>query len=100
MKTIWHNLKEGLINTFDYFGLAWWVEIVTQNPRCTYYFGPFLSSSEARLASIGYIEDLEIEGAQGIIVDVKRCKPNNLTIAEDLGEKFDRKVQPAFGGQI
>ncbi|MDF5712123.1 MAG: DUF1816 domain-containing protein [Nostoc sp. S4] len=100
MKTIWHNLKEGLINTFDYFGWAWWVEIVTQNPRCTYYFGPFLSSSEARLASIGYIEDLEIEGAQGITINVKRCKPNNLTIAEDLGERFDRKVQPAFGGQI
>jgi len=100
MKTIWHNLKEVLINTFDYIGLACWVEIVTQNPRCTYYFGPFLSSSDARLASIGYIEDLEVEGAQGIVVHVKRCKPNTLTIAEDLGERFDRKVQPAFGGQI
>lgn len=100
MKTIWHNFKEVLINTFDSIGLAWWVEIVTQNPRCTYYFGPFLSSSDARLSSIGYIEDLEIEGAQGISVNVKRCKPNTLTIAEDLGERFDRKVQPAFGGQI
>jgi Domain of unknown function (DUF1816) len=100
MKTIWHNLKEVLINTFDYIGLAWWVEIVTQNPRCTYYFGPFLSSSDARSSSIGYVEDLEIEGAQGIAVRVKRCKPNTLTIAEDLGERFDRKVQPAFGGQI
>ena len=100
MKTIWHNLKEVLINTFDYLGLAWWVEIVTQNPRCTYYFGPFLNSSEAKLSSTGYIEDLEVEGAQGIAVNVKRCKPNTLTIADDLGEKIDRKVQPAFGGQI
>jgi hypothetical protein len=100
MKTIWHNLKEVLINTFDSLGLAWWVEIVTQNPRCTYYFGPFLTSSDAKLSSIGYIEDLEIEGAQGISVNIKRCKPHNLTIAEDLGERFDRKVQPAFGGQI
>ncbi|MEH2394325.1 MAG: DUF1816 domain-containing protein [Nostoc sp.] len=100
MKTIWHNLKEVLINTFDYLGLAWWVEIGTQNPRCTYYFGPFLSSSEAKLSSTGYIEDLEVEGAQGIAVNVKRCKPNTLTIADDLGEKIDRKVQPAFGGQI
>ncbi|MHC0066450.1 DUF1816 domain-containing protein [Nostoc sp. UIC 10890] len=100
MKTIWRNLKEVLINTFDYIGLAWWVEIVTQNPRCTYYFGPFLNSSDAKLSSIGYIEDLEIEGAQGIVVHIKRCKPNTLTIAEDLGERFDRKVQPAFGGQI
>ncbi|MEI1373893.1 DUF1816 domain-containing protein [Nostoc sp. UHCC 0926] len=100
MKTIWHNLKEVLINTFDYLGLAWWVEIVTQNPRCTYYFGPFLNSSEAKLSSTGYIEDLEVEGAQGIAVNVKRCKPNTLTIADDLGEKIDRKVQPAFGGQL
>ncbi|WP_375503730.1 DUF1816 domain-containing protein [uncultured Nostoc sp.] len=100
MKSIWHNLKEVLINTFDFIGLAWWVEIGTQNPRCTYYFGPFLSSSDAKLSSIGYIEDLENEGAQGISVNIKRCKPNNLTIAEDLGERFDHKVQPAFGGQI
>ncbi|QKQ75793.1 DUF1816 domain-containing protein [Nostoc sp. TCL240-02] len=100
MKTLWHNLKEVLINTFDSIGLAWWVEIVTQNPRCTYYFGPFLTSSDAKFSSIGYIEDLEVEGATGIAVRVKRCKPNTLTIAEDLGERFDRKVQPAFGGQI
>ena len=100
MKTIWHNLKEVLINTFENLGLAWWVEIVTQNPRCTYYFGPFLSSSDATLASKGYIEDLELEGATGIVVNVKRCKPNTLTIADDLGERFDHKVQPAFGGQI
>ena len=100
MKTIWHNFKEGLISTFNRLGLAWWVEIVTQTPRCTYYFGPFLSSAEAKLASKGYIEDLEIEGAQGIIVNVKRCKPSVLTIAEDLGERIDRKVKPVFSGQI
>ncbi|MBD6618401.1 DUF1816 domain-containing protein [Nostoc sp. B(2019)] len=100
MKKIWHNLKESLINAFDKLGLAWWVEIVTHNPRCTYYFGPFLNSADATFASKGYVEDLEVEGAQGIVVNVKRCKPDNLTIAEDLGERFDRKVQPAFGGQI
>lgn len=86
MKTILDNLKEALINTFDNLGLAWWVEIVTQNPRCTYYFGPFLSSTDAKVAIKGYVEDLEMEGAQGIAVNVKRCKPNSLTISEDLGE--------------
>ncbi|MBW4446739.1 MAG: DUF1816 domain-containing protein [Spirirestis rafaelensis WJT71-NPBG6] len=100
MKTIWYNLKETLINTFDNFGLAWWVEIGTQKPNCTYYFGPFLSSSEAKASIKGYIEDLEVEGAQGIAVNVKRCKPSTLTIAEDLGERIDRKVKPAFSGQI
>jgi hypothetical protein len=33
-------------------------------------------------------------------VNVKRCKPNVLTIAEDLGEWIDRKVKPVFSGQI
>lgn len=100
MKIIWHNFQEFFINLFDNFGLAWWVEIVTQNPRCTYYFGPFLSSVDAKAAIKGYIEDLEQEGAQGIIVNVKRCKPNVLTIADDLGERIDRKVKPAFSGQL
>ncbi|MEA5582734.1 DUF1816 domain-containing protein [Nodularia harveyana UHCC-0300] len=100
MQTIWNNLKESLINTFHNLGLAWWVEIVTQNPRCTYYFGPFLSSADAKVAMKGYVEDLEVEGAQEILVNVKRCKPGTLTMAEDLGERFDRKVKPAFSGQI
>ncbi len=100
MKTIWHNFQEGLISTFNGLGLAWWVEVVTQNPKCTYYFGPFFSSAAASKASNGYIEDLEIEGAQGIIVNIKRCKPSVLTIAEDLGEWIDRKVKPVFSGQI
>jgi hypothetical protein len=100
MNTIGYNMKEALINTFNSLGLAWWVEIITQNPRCTYYFGPFLTSADAKLALKGYVEDLELEGAQGIQVNVKRCKPNNLTIAEDLGERIDRKVKPAFSGQM
>lgn len=100
MKTNWYNLKEGLISLYDSLGLAWWVEIVTQNPNCTYYFGPFISSVDANLASKGYVEDLETEGAQGIVVNVKRCKPYPLTIAEDLGEMIDRKVKPVFSGQI
>jgi hypothetical protein len=100
MKSIWDNLKELLINAFENLGFAWWVEIITQNPRCTYYFGPFLSSADASVAVKGYIEDLESEGAQGIMVNVKRCKPDSLTIAEDLGEKIDRKVKPVFSGQV
>ncbi|MBW4564391.1 MAG: DUF1816 domain-containing protein [Mojavia pulchra JT2-VF2] len=100
MKTIWDTLKETLISTINNFGLAWWVEIVTHSPRCTYYFGPFLNSSDAKVALKGYVEDLEMEGAQGIVVNIKRCKPDSLTIAEDLGERIDRKVKPAFSGQM
>lgn len=100
MKSTWNNLKELLTNTFQNFGLAWWVEITTQNPRCTYYFGPFLNAANAKAAIKGYVEDLEHEGAQGFAINVKRCKPDSLTIADDLGEWIDRKVQPAFSGQM
>jgi hypothetical protein len=100
MKTFWNDVKENLTNFFHSLGWAWWVEIVTQNPRCTYYFGPFLSSKEADAAKAGYVEDLEQEGAQGIVVQIKRCKPNNLTISEDLGDRVEHQVKPVFSGQM
>ena len=99
MKNFWDNLKEVLINLFHSFGWAWWVEIVTRTPRCTYYFGPFLSVKEANAAKAGYIEDLEQEGAQGIAVNIKRCKPADLTISEELGERIDRKTATVLSGQ-
>ncbi len=92
--------KELATNISDNLGLAWWVEIKTRNPKCTYYFGPFLNGTEAKASVKGYVQDLELEGAQGINIDVKRCKPKALTISEDLGEWFDRKVKPVFSGQM
>lgn len=96
----WNDIKESLTNLVQGFGWAWWVEIVTHNPRCTYYFGPFLSSKEAEAAKAGYIEDLEQEGATGIDVQIKRCKPERLTISDDLGERVDLSVKPVFSGQM
>ena len=93
-------IKEFLLSIFEFLGWAWWVEIVTESPRCTYYFGPFLSSKDAEGARAGYVEDLETEGAQGIGVVVKRCKPHTLTIFEDLGDWFDRQRKPSFSGQM
>ena len=95
MNNIWQDIKEILTNFFQSLGWALWIEVVTQNPRCTYYFGPFLSTKEAHTAMNGYVEDLEQEGAIGINVTIKRCKPADLTIAEDLGEKT-RQSQPVF----
>lgn len=60
--------------------MGWWVEIITTKPCCTYYFGPFKNAKEAVLVQDGYIEDLVTEGAQGITVQIKRCKPRELTI--------------------
>lgn len=92
-------MKEMLINILRFFGLAFWVEIITDSPRCTYYFGPFLTQKEANDSKSGYIEDLEHEGAQGIIVAVKRCKPENLTIDYDLGESREPEKITTLSGQ-
>jgi hypothetical protein len=35
------------------------VEIITASPRCTYYFGLFLTVKEAEEAQDGYLQDLE-----------------------------------------
>lgn len=59
--------------------MPWWVEITTAEPNCTYYFGPFDDPAEAKSAHSGYVEDLAGEGAQGINVEIKRCKPLELT---------------------
>lgn len=92
---LFKNIYTSILETL---GLAVWIEIVTDSPRCTYYFGPFSSESEADGAKIGYIEDLESEGSKGLAVMVKRCKPENLTIYDDsLDFKFDRFF--AFSGQ-
>lgn len=63
---------------------SWWAEIITTSPRCIYYFGPFQTYDEATAAYPGYIEDLNGEGAQGIVVVVKRCQPDVLTICDEL----------------
>ncbi len=59
--------------------LAWWVEIVTTEPKCLYYFGPFDSYDEALFYQPGYIEDLESESAIGISATIKQCQPEILT---------------------
>ena len=92
---LFKNIFTSILETL---GLAVWVEIVTDTPRCTYYFGPFASETEAEVAKFGYIEDLETEGCKGLAVMVKRCKPETLTVYDDsLDFKFDRF--PAFSGQ-
>ncbi|MGB3511590.1 MAG: DUF1816 domain-containing protein [Microcoleaceae cyanobacterium] len=77
-------MKEQLTNLLNFSGLAWWIEILTANPRCTYYFGPFLTKKEAQNAEAGYIADLEGEGARNIEVSIQQCKPVELTICDEL----------------
>jgi hypothetical protein len=92
---LFKNIFTSILETF---GLAIWIEIITDSPRCTYYFGPFASQSEAEVAKIGFIEDLEAEGSKCLAVTMKRSKPENLTVYDDsLDFKFDRFL--AFSGQ-
>jgi len=63
--------------------LAWWVEITTVQPYCTYFFGPFESRQEAELFLPGYIEDIEQEGCEKIGIQLKQCKPQELTVFEE-----------------
>ncbi len=93
------KIAEIWTNTLDLLGQAWWIEISTTQPKCTYYFGPFADGKEAELAMQGYIEDLESESAQGIQALIKRCKPERLTIDHDMGENSDREWATALSGQ-
>lgn len=94
-------MKEILTSLLEALGLAWWAEFMTEDPRCTYYFGPFFSAGEARAAKDGYVEDLEQEGAQGIRVTIKRCRPASLTIFDETAETSRRNLStPAFSSQI
>jgi hypothetical protein len=93
-------MQEFLTSTLNLVGLAWWVEVRTETPRCTYYFGPFSTAEAADSSKAGYVADLEQEGAQGITVSVKRCKPSKLTVSDDLGEKSSRGISRTLSSQF
>jgi Domain of unknown function (DUF1816) len=77
------KIQEIWLSLLHFIGLAWWVEIGTDRPNCTYYFGPFASATEAKNLIAGYVEDLESEAAEGIHVALKRCKPTQITIERE-----------------
>jgi Domain of unknown function (DUF1816) len=89
--TLNHQLSTKVLNLWSYAlnacRQAWWIEILTTQPNCTYYFGPFAGAREAEVASEGFVEDLEGEFAQDIKVKIDRhCQPDLLTIEHDLIE--------------
>ena len=88
-------MKELLLKLFEAFGFAHWLEITTEQPECTYYFGPYLSHKEAEMAKPGFIEDLNNEGEQNIKVTFKRCRtPEELTIFDESESK--KTLMPIF----
>jgi hypothetical protein len=79
-------MEEFILSILDFLGKAWWVEIKTESPKCTYYFGPFVRKGEAEARKSGYLEDLQGEGAEIVSLEVKRCKPTILTDYEEQEE--------------
>ena len=78
-----------MIETLNAYHQAWWIEILTAQPKCTYYFGPFADAWEAEVASKGFVEDLEGEFAQDIKIKIDRhSQPDLLTIEHDLIESL------------
>lgn len=65
--------------------IPWWVEITTTRPHCIYYFGPFDNFVEAYEYHGGYVEDLQEEGAIGIMIEIKQCQP--LVLTQELEEE-------------
>ncbi|MGD1906934.1 MAG: DUF1816 domain-containing protein [Leptolyngbyaceae cyanobacterium] len=80
MKNVFSKVLGSLFGS----GKDWWIEIKTDSPTCTYYFGPFSISEEATLAKAGYVDDLTQEGAQNIQATMMHCKqPASLTVCDD-----------------
>jgi Domain of unknown function (DUF1816) len=97
------DIQEILLDSLQFFGLAWWIEIVTERPNCTYYFGPFASAKEAKAHKSGYVEDLESEATEGIQVQIKRCKPSQVTIDRELNQSsdyFPQSIERPLHGQF
>ena len=93
------NVKETFASLLENMGVAVWIEITTQSPQCTYFFGPFVSVSEAEQEKSGYIEDLEAEGAFGISVEIQRCNPEKLTVFDETKDMVPG-VKSVFSRQL
>ncbi len=90
-------MKEMLTTLLNSIGLAHWVKIISDDPQCTYYFGPFLSLDEAHTAQAGYVEDILGEGAKVVKIETMRCKPHTLTIYDETQE-IKNLALSAYGG--
>lgn len=62
----------------------WWVEVDTDSPKRTYYFGPYDSREEASDNTTSYIRDLEKKGAKKISINIKQGRqPTELRASEE-----------------
>ena len=55
-------------------GLAWWAQVNTQDPKVTYWFGPFLTKKNLKINLETFLNDLDDEGSNEITHSLIRCK--------------------------
>ena len=64
-----------LIRNFgNKLGLAWWAKIETDQPSCTYWFGPFITKRSLKENISSFINELSDEGSKNIKYSLVRCK--------------------------
>ena len=67
--------QKNLIRNFgNKLGLAWWAKIETDQPSCTYWFGPFITKRSLKQNMASFIKDLSEEGSENIKHSLVRCK--------------------------
>jgi hypothetical protein len=63
--------------------LGWWLEILTAQPMCLYYFGVFDTHKEAESCQAGFIEDLLQENALIFSSSIQYLQPSQTTLTGD-----------------
>jgi len=65
------------------YELGWWLEILTAQPLCLYYFGAFTTRQEAESQQAGFIEDLLQENALILSTNLQFLQPHQITLIGD-----------------
>ena len=66
--------KKLIRNFGNKLGLAWWAKIETDQPKSTYWFGPFITKRSLKENMSSFIKDLSDEGSNNIKHSIVRCK--------------------------
>ena len=61
-------------NLGNKLGLAWWAKIETEQPKITYWYGPFMTKKSLKENMLYFINDLSEEGSINIKHSLIRCK--------------------------
>ncbi|NJL85775.1 MAG: DUF1816 domain-containing protein [Leptolyngbyaceae cyanobacterium SM1_1_3] len=81
------NFFSKLAGESDTVTQPWWLQIITDQPTCIYYFGPFASPQEAQRHQAGYIDDLSAEGARVFPPTLVQGNPPELTIEGETAKQ-------------